>query len=129
MPWTSPLRRAGVHFAGWNTAPDGSGASFAGGTAVRVDLVGNGNILYAQWALNTNTPYTVERYLQNLDGSYPDTATYTDGTLVGTTDQLVSADTSVAYPGFTFDAGNASNVLEGTVAGRRIARFEGALRA
>ena len=109
--------RAGVHFAGWNTAPDGSGASFAGGTAVRVDLVGNGNILYAQWALNTNTPYTVERYLQNLDGSYPDTATYTDGTLVGTTDQLVSADTSVAYPGFTFDAGNASNVLEGTVAG------------
>lgn len=108
--------RAGVHFAGWNTEANGLGTSFAGGAAVRVDHVGGGNILYAQWALNTDTPYTVERYLQNLDGSYPVEATYADK-LFGTTDQLVSADMSVVYPGFAFDAGNTGNVLEGQVAG------------
>jgi hypothetical protein len=46
-----------------------------------------GLTLKANWIANTNTPYTVEHYFQNMDGeTYPQTAEYTDY-LTGTTDQ------------------------------------------
>lgn len=46
--------RAGYTFAGWNTAADGSGTSYAAGDQVRIDDVG-GNNLYAQWKCEPTT--------------------------------------------------------------------------
>jgi len=45
--------------------------------------------LSANWLANLDTPYTVEHYLQNLDGSYPDTAADIDN-LTGTTDDRIT---------------------------------------
>ncbi len=56
---------------------------------------------------NGNTPFTIEHYLQNLDGSYPTTATesYTD---YGTTDTTATA-TPNQYEGFEFDQTTTAN--------------------
>lgn len=105
--------RPGVHFAGWNTEPNGTGDSFAGGSAVRVDLEGSANVLYAQWALDDDTPYAVEVYYE-VDGSYgqPDVQ---QG--VGTTDAKVSVSAAdYAKTGYTFDE-SAPNKLEGAIEG------------
>ena len=41
-----------LNFAGWNTAPDGSGQSFANGQEITLD---KNTTLYAQWALGTGS--------------------------------------------------------------------------
>ena len=108
--------RTGYHFTGWNTEANGTGTSFSAGASARVDNLGSGNVLYAQWAPNTNTKYTVEFYYQDgdsyrLDHSDPRT---------GTTDATVSVtDTDKADKEngkYTFDANNANNILSGPVA-------------
>ena len=49
-----------------------------------------GLTLKANWIANTNTPYTVEHYFQNMDGiTYPETTDVIDN-LSGTTDQLTN---------------------------------------
>lgn len=53
----------------------------------------------ANWTPNTDTPYTVNHYQQNLDGSYPSTPTETDN-LTGTTGEEVTPDVNT-YTGFT----------------------------
>lgn len=55
--------RTGYTFAGWTTAADGTGRTFAAGAFARVD---NGsNDLYAQWEINQYN-YTVEYYIDNV---------------------------------------------------------------
>ena len=88
---TSPAQpiRLGYTFAGWSpevasTMPD-------------KDLT-----YTAQWTANTNTPYTVKHYKQNLDESYPQEATETEN-LTGTTDTKVTPDVK-SYTGFTAPA-------------------------
>lgn len=77
---TSLPAREGYTFAGWKNK---EGISFSANDPARVD---NGsNDLYAQWAPNTNTKYTVEFYYQDgdsyrLDHSDPRTGT-TDATV------------------------------------------------
>ena len=47
---TNKFRREGYTFIGWNTAPDGSGTSFADGDWIDLySADGNSLILYAQW--------------------------------------------------------------------------------
>jgi len=46
--------------------------------------------LVAQWTANTGTKYTVEHYLQQLDGSYQTNPNYIDN-LSGTTDTQTNA--------------------------------------
>lgn len=76
--------REGYTFAGWK---NNDGISFSANDPARVD---NGsNDLYAQWAPNTDTKYTVEFYYQNDDGSYPSIASKTEPR-TGTTDATVS---------------------------------------
>ena len=85
-----------------------------------MDNLGSGNVLYAQWAPNTDTKYTVEFYYQNDDGAtYPSTASKTDPR-TGTTDATVSVtDTDKADKEngkYTFDKDNTANVGSGKVA-------------
>ena len=110
--------RTGYTLTGWNTQPDGSGKGFALGASARVDNLGSGNVLYAQWAPNTDTKYTVEFYYQNDDGAtYPSTASKTDPR-TGTTDTTVSvtnADKEAKEDGkYVYDT-TAANVESGTV--------------
>lgn len=107
--------RTGYSFDGWNTKADGAGKTFAAGASARVD---NGsNDLYAQWAPNTDTKYTVEFYYQKDDGSYPSTASKTE-LRTGTTDATVSvtdADKADKEDGkYVYDT-TAANVESGTV--------------
>ena len=108
--------REGYTFAGWTTEANGSGTKFSAGDSARVD---NGsNDLYAQWAPNTDTKYTVEFYYQKDDGSYPSTASKTEPH-TGTTDTIVSvtdADKADKENGkYVYDT-TAANVESGTVA-------------
>jgi uncharacterized repeat protein (TIGR02543 family) len=69
------LVRSGYSFAGWNTAADGSGTTYAAGTSITM----TGTItLYAKW---TETPYSVTYDgNKNTDGSAPvDNMRYASG--------------------------------------------------
>lgn len=55
--------------------------------------------LYAAWTPNTDTPYKVEHYKQNLDGTYVKADT---DELTGTTDTRATA-VAKSYTGFTVD--------------------------
>ena len=106
--------RKGYTFAGWTTEANGSGTKFSAGDSARVD---NGsNDLYAQWAPNTNTKYTVEFYYQDGDSYQLDHSDLR----TGTTDATVSVtDTDKADKEngkYTFDKDNTANVGSGKVA-------------
>ena len=55
--------------------------------------------LKANWKPNTNTPYKVEHYLQNLDKSYPEQPYETEDK-TGTTDSEVTPDVKTNYNGY-----------------------------
>ncbi len=105
----APDTPLGYTFSGWqadNVTPD-DGGNFN---------MPAGNVEFAgSFKANGNTKFKIEHYLQNLDGTYPGTATesYEDQ---GTTDTLAAA-TPNQYEGFTFDADHTDNKLSGTIAG------------
>lgn len=105
--------RAGYTFGGWFHDADVWAQPFQPG----VDTIGSSGItLTAKWLPGTGTAYTVERYTEDLDGqSY--TLAQKDEGLTANTDAEVTADTTVAIEGFTYDEGNQNNVLTGIVAG------------
>ena len=82
----------------------------AGGTYT---ITAGGVIFTAQWEARTDTPYTVEHYLENLDGSY---ALDTTEPLKGTTDTTVTA-AAKSYDNFTYDSTVPGTVASGNIAG------------
>ena len=70
--------------------------------------------LYAAWKANTDTPYKVEHYQEQLDGSY--TVFETEEDLKGTTDTTATA-AAKSYTGFTYDETVEGTVKSGTIAG------------
>ena len=89
------ITRSGYIFTGWNSAPDGSGISYAPGNMLPVYC---NTILYAQW---TNT-YTVTYHRNPPAGS---DATFQDGPItVGVSYAILAfADTGLAdVPGYSF---------------------------
>ena len=56
----------GWNFTGWNTKADGSGTSYAAGAQFTTDAP---KTLYARWAANTNTKYTVKHWQQPTSGT------------------------------------------------------------
>ncbi|MFC0393615.1 InlB B-repeat-containing protein [Paenibacillus mendelii] len=105
---TGNLVKAGYTFAGWNTAANGSGTSYAAGTTL---TMGSANVtLFAQWT--TNPTYTVT-YNGNgsTGGTVPsDSGTYETGasaTVLGNTGSLVRA-------GYTFAGWNSAANGSGT---------------
>lgn len=69
--------------------------------------------LYAAWTPNTDTPYKVEHYKQNLDGTYVKADT---DELTGTTDTRATA-VAKSYTGFTVDKTVEGTVESGIIAG------------
>jgi|GEM_PF-4556910 len=101
MPSITVPTRTGYTFGGYYTSTGGSGTKYynADGTSAKTcDLTADIE-LHAKWTANTNTAYTVKHYKQNLDGTYPSTATETQN-LTGTTDASVTPSVK-SYTGFT----------------------------
>lgn len=81
-----------------------------------MDNLGSGNVLYAQWAPNTNTAYKVEFYYQNGDSyqlNHSDERTGTTDTTVSVTNADKEAKENGKY---VYDNTTAANVESGTVA-------------
>ena len=97
--------RAGYTFAGWK---------LNGENYIFTTMPGENITLIAQWTAHTDIPYTVEHYLEKLDGSYPSIPDETEN-LTGTTDSTVTANAK-SNTGFTFDSGVSGTVTSGTVA-------------
>lgn len=91
VPVLNESARAGYTFAGWYT-----NATYAGKKVTSVTLGAADTELYAKWTANTDTPYTVEHYQAELDGTFvlKDTEE-----LKGTTDTQVTPAVKM-YRGF-----------------------------
>ena len=103
--------RTGYTFTGWKD----DGNTYTDGQKVKnLTAEPDGTVtLYAQWEARTDTPYTVEHYLENLDGSY---ALDTTEPLKGTTDTTVTA-AAKSYDNFTYDSTVPGTVASGNIAG------------
>ena len=60
--------RPDYEFTGWNTQADGKGTSFAADASARVDNLGSGNVLYAQWVRQTGT-LIITKKVEGLTGT------------------------------------------------------------
>lgn len=84
----------------FNGEPKREGYTFAGWSPTVASTVTDNATYTAQWTPSKNTPYKVEHYLQNLDGSgYTLAATETENP-IGTTGTLVTA-TPKTFEGFS----------------------------
>jgi uncharacterized protein (TIGR02145 family)/uncharacterized repeat protein (TIGR02543 family) len=105
---TGNLARTGYTFAGWNTAADGSGTSYAAGTAFNI---GTANVtLYAVWTQNPTYAVTYSGN-NNTSGAAPtDANAYEQGASVN-----VKANTgNLVRTGYTFAGWNAAADGSGT---------------
>ena len=115
---TNPTKQ-GYVFAGWTggtskTNPGTSGNIENPTTTLTIATGSMGTRLYtANWVGDVRTPYTVEHYKENLDGTYGTTPANTD-TEEGTTDEEAIAQERT-YEGFELDTENVNNVLTGIV--------------
>ena len=95
--------KTGFTFGGWYKDPDCSdGQEWDFGN----HTVTSGITLYAKWNAGSGTQYKVEHYQQNIDGTYPTTATATDPGLTGTTNDPLSVGNGITlkdYAGFERD--------------------------
>lgn len=106
----SDVTKVGYTFAGWYSAASG-GSAITSISTTSLDNI----TLYARWTPNTNTPYKVEHYKQNVaDDNYPDTPADTDN-LTGTT----AVDTNAQAKAKSGDYANFT--LSGTVTQEKIA--------
>lgn len=127
LPTTEPTRE-GYSFKGWSVEVipaendadcyDADGADDAADETLlkagdTYTITAGGVIFTAQWEARTDTPYTVEHYLENLDGSY---ALDTTEPLKGTTDTTVTA-AAKSYDNFTYDSTVPGTVASGNIAG------------
>ena len=111
------LTREGYQFLGWKLTNEGYTADIDeyDGSVYGDCLFSTEDLTFvAQWeALPIR--YTVEHYLQELDGSYGEPRVITLTSYMG---EQVTAELS-EFVGFTFDADNAQNVTTGTIANAR----------
>ena len=102
MPVITLPTRTGYTFNGYWTGKTTQSTQYydANGNSLKNwDKAGNTTTLYALWTANTNTPYVVEHYKQQLDGTYLAEADDTDN-LTGTTAASVTPAVK-SYEGFT----------------------------
>ena len=94
--------KTGYHFVRWEK----DGVQVSTSASYQVTNIQADASYTAIFAPNTNTPYTVKHYQQNLDGTYPAIATDVDN-LTGITGAPTAAEAK-SYTGFTkvnFDQG------------------------
>lgn len=105
------LSYEGYVFDGWNTKADGTGISYKPGDTFNI----TSNIdLYAQWKLG-GAKYTVEHYLQDINGDGYTRAEVDTEILSGTVEEEVKA-IPKTYRGFTENTTHASRKESGVVA-------------
>ena len=101
MPAITLPTRTGYTFNGYWTGTTIHSTQYydANGNSLKNwDKAGNTTTLYALWTANTNTPYVVKHYKEQLDGTYPMEADDTDN-LTGTTATSVTPAVK-SYEGF-----------------------------
>ena len=114
-----PPTKQGYVFAGWTGGTEKTDYGTTGNTEIPdknlvIRTGSKGDRVYeANWVGDTKTAYKVEHYKENLDGTYPTTATETVDK-EGTTDAKVIA-SHKEYEGFEFDSSNENNVLQDNV--------------
>ena len=116
MPPVEVPTKVGYTFAGYYETTKGVGTQYymQDGSSVHLWNRANDTIIFAHWTPNPNTPYTVEHYLQQLDGTWPTTPEDIDY-LTGTTDAYVKP-TYKAYEGFTAqDTDSAAILADGSL--------------
>lgn len=102
MPAITLPTRTGYTFNGYWTGKTTQSTQYydANGNSLKNwDKAGNTTTLYALWTANTNTPYVVKHYKEQLDGTYLAEADDTDN-LTGTTATSVTPAVK-SYEGFT----------------------------
>ena len=98
----------GYTFDHWNTESNDTGNRYADEESVQ-NLLTEGEItLYAFWATNTNTAYTVNHYKQNIGGGNNYTLARTEDK-TGTTDTMATPDRE-SYTGFTPPAAQSKKI-------------------
>lgn len=103
----APAPVSGYTFEGWKRE-DGTEATNFTMPANDVKITGN-------WKKNGDGTYKLEYWLEKLDGTYENTETITGRTgTIGTTASVTDADKK-QITGFTFDADNTNNKLEGEI--------------
>lgn len=103
----APAPVSGYTFEGWKRE-DGTAATNFTMPANDVKITGN-------WKKNGDGTYKLEYWLEKLDGTYENTETITGRTgTIGTTASVTEADKK-QITGFTFDANNTNNKLEGEI--------------
>ena len=107
-PNSGNLTRTGYTFAGWNTAADGLGTSYAAGDTFTVGI--SDVTLYAVWTINS---YTVSYDANGGTGDIPaDTASYNYGVAVSVLGNAGA--TPLAKTGYTFAGWNTAANGSGT---------------
>lgn len=106
---TNGFVRSGFDFVGWARSADGP-KLYDDGDDFTMNL--SGTTLYALWTPSANTPYKVEHYTENIDGSLFVLRTTT--THYATTGESVTIDWP-DMPGFTPVSDHPGNVFTGTV--------------
>ncbi len=96
--------KAGYTFAGWKL--NGVDYTFTTMPAENITLI-------AEWTALNNIPYTVEHYLEELDGGYPSTSSENEN-LMGSNGVTVTANAR-GYTGFTYDPNESGTISSGTV--------------
>lgn len=107
--------REGYTFAGWTESqtPTAEDTRYQPNHRIELTKANNTKTLYAQWTPATNTGYTVEHYLQKLEGDgYTKQETEE---LTGTTGENVNA-APKSYTGFTCDEKVEGTIKSGTIA-------------
>ena len=102
--------RDGYAFAGWNTAPDGSGTSYEAGATVTLE---QDTQLYAVWQ-EISARYQVEHYCQNLSGEDYSRMDNDTENLTGIIGEEVEAQPRT-YIGFTANPSHPSGKPKGNV--------------
>ena len=96
--------RTGYNFSGWATSAAGA-VVHANNTSVKNLTATNGAVytLYAKWSPRNNMKYVVEHYLQQLDGTYANSANDSFEFFDGTTDANKTI-SPLSYEGFTYNS-------------------------
>ncbi|MEG0791361.1 MAG: InlB B-repeat-containing protein, partial [Gordonibacter sp.] len=105
--------RADMNFAGWNTKADGTGTSFAAGTAARVNIDEGENVLYAQWKEKTKLVLAAESKSKTYDGT-----PLTGSQVSLTSGNLASGDKLMATT-----SGSITNVSENVAGNNKVISF------
>ncbi|MFV0465660.1 MAG: InlB B-repeat-containing protein [Lachnospiraceae bacterium] len=108
--------KSGYTFSGWSYSQDGAIYFLDKDEVLNLtDQEGGSITLYAVWAVNGDTKYSVEYYLQNTDGTYSFTPSSIE-TFTGMTDSQVSA-FAKKFAGYSFDSVSLKNIVSGIISG------------